>query len=235
MAAGSADGTVWMWNAQSGEVMQVFSGNAITSTCGSFTLDGKQLVSGGDGVVIVWNPKDGTSSLTYGGGHDGSLFPRDTAISLALHPALPVVVVGFSEGAIIALHLQHRQIISQMQKSDQSVEQIAFMDGKAIMVTAGLDGTVNVWDSNNYRERTSLKDSDLDGITSGCWLEGREGHFAVGCLNGTVAIWDIRSNQKLFSSPLGMENDAVFDLVHIPPLNLLLACHDDGKIRVYRI
>ncbi|PJF18267.1 Angio-associated migratory cell, partial [Paramicrosporidium saccamoebae] len=226
LAAGSADGTVWMWNAQLGKCMNVFTGNATTSTCGAFSPSGKQLVTGGDGVVFVWDPKDGTASITY----TGNQLPGD-ALSLSVHPVMPVALVGFSDGMVAALHLGHQQILSQHSTGEAAVECVSFMKGHSIMMAGSLGGTVHMFDANNYKVRGVLGDGEMDGVTSYTWLSN-EGCLAVGCLNGTIMVWDGRKGELLASLPIGMEENAIFDLVEVP--NLLLASFDDGKVRIVR-
>jgi WD40 repeat protein len=41
--AGSEDSTVWMWNADNGSYLNLFSGHGGRVSCGDFTPDGKQL------------------------------------------------------------------------------------------------------------------------------------------------------------------------------------------------
>ena len=70
--AGSGDFTAWMWLAQSGTCMQVFTGHAGPVMCGGFTPDGKAVVTGGgegDATLRVWNPKTGecTATVQVGG------------------------------------------------------------------------------------------------------------------------------------------------------------------------
>lgn len=235
LAAGSMDGTVWMWNAGLDRCMQVFPSNGAASTCGAFTADGKTLVSAGEGVIFVWSPKDGAASITYDR-HFNSSFPSEGAISLTCHPALPVATVGFADGTVVAVHLQRPQLLAILSTGEKPVEHVGYMDKHPILVTAGLRGAVQVWDSNNYKSRAVLEAAEIDGITACRWLGG-EGRVAVGCLNGTVAVWDVRASQKLQSSPLTTEEgeDAVFDLCEVPEHRLLLAAFDDGKIRIYQL
>lgn len=40
LVAGSADNTVWLWNANNGEFMHIFQGHSAPVTCGGFTPDG---------------------------------------------------------------------------------------------------------------------------------------------------------------------------------------------------
>jgi len=85
-AAGSSEGTVWVFNGQSGKLLVAMYGHSETLTCGMFTTDGfyfvnifffiilsifqigKKLVTGSaDGTVKLWNPREGTCEATFKG------------------------------------------------------------------------------------------------------------------------------------------------------------------------
>ncbi|XWS24869.1 hypothetical protein CRYUN_Cryun27aG0022000 [Craigia yunnanensis] len=60
--AGSEDCTVWMWNADNGHCLNVFSGHGATVTCGDFTPDGKTICTGSeDATLRIWYPRSGES------------------------------------------------------------------------------------------------------------------------------------------------------------------------------
>jgi angio-associated migratory cell protein len=59
---------VWMWLTAGGQCVQVFAGHDGKVSCGMFTQDGKQIVTGGDdGTVRVWNPKSGACKHVFEG------------------------------------------------------------------------------------------------------------------------------------------------------------------------
>lgn len=67
VVAGTDDFMVYMWNAMTGAVMQVFTGHSGEVNAGCFTPDGKSLVTVGgdeDASLRVWNPRTGEGALT---------------------------------------------------------------------------------------------------------------------------------------------------------------------------
>ncbi|KDO83976.1 hypothetical protein CISIN_1g043942mg, partial [Citrus sinensis] len=57
---GIEDSTVWMWNADRGAYLNMFSGHGSGLTCGDFTTDGKTICTGSDNATLsIWNPKGG--------------------------------------------------------------------------------------------------------------------------------------------------------------------------------
>lgn len=215
-------------------VINVFSGNSTTSTCGAFTPDGKGIVSGGDGVVLVWKLGEEKASITYGGTGTGT-FPKDTALCITIHPTMPIALVGFNDGLVVAIHLNHQKVLNTMQVGEEKpIENVTFIHAATIISIASLSGVLNLYDSNNYKPRTSITNHNIDGITS-CTRLGDDSSIAIGCLNGTVSIWDVRSGEEKATFAIGLEDNAVFDILEIPSLKLLLACFDDGKVRIHRL
>ncbi len=58
--AGSADNSLWLWNATNGQFYASFYGHDKGVTCGGFTPDGKSILScSEDATTRLWNPKTG--------------------------------------------------------------------------------------------------------------------------------------------------------------------------------
>ena len=66
LAGSIADGTIWMYHTPSNTCLQVFVGHEGGVTGGTFTPDGKWVVSAGqDGTCRVWAPKTGMSKHVF--------------------------------------------------------------------------------------------------------------------------------------------------------------------------
>lgn len=251
LAAGTGDGSVWIFDAVEGVCQHVLSGSATTSTCGSYTSDGKTLVTAGDGAIFIWDIQNGAARVTYAAKSAGN-FPRGMAISLALHPAMPIVMVGFQEGALVVLHTQRHQILSIMAAGSEEagVEWVSYMNKLPIMLSASLDGALRLWDSTNYKSRTVLTMPRSEGITTCSWLA--DGSVAAGGINGAITVWDVKGGAERCSFPpvrsvnQDVEADAggegelengncVYDIAQLQNSNIIAASFDDGKIRLYRM
>ena len=91
--AGSKDGTVWLWLAHDGTCLQVLAGHDGGVSCGVFSRDGKNILTGGEdgtifithvypfsshsviGTVRIWSPKTGVCKHVFSShdGHDGTV------------------------------------------------------------------------------------------------------------------------------------------------------------------
>lgn len=255
LAAGSADGAVWMWEAKKGVCMQVLTGMATSSTAGRFAPDGRTLLSAGEGVITVWSPKTGASLVSY----SGTLVPASVAISLAYHPNKSIAAVGFANGVVLVVHCENYQLLAtiplappltgqaaaganedeEMQEpASCSVEQVVFVPGHPIMLAADFRGILHLFDSNSWKVRSTQ--SHAAGITSARVLADGV-TAATGCLDGSIHLWDVRSGEPLATHhPVGLgggaeedaTDNAVYAILELPHLRLLVASFDDGKVRI---
>jgi angio-associated migratory cell protein len=132
--AGSKDGTIWMWLANTGQCVQVFAGHDGGVSCGLFTLDGKAVCSGGeDGTVRIWAPKTGVCKHNFtgemGGGHATSV----TSISGSEDGEL--LVTGGFDGEVHLFHVTGKRLVKKFIHSQPvKVEETAPLgtDGAAL-------------------------------------------------------------------------------------------------------
>lgn len=239
IAGGTSDGSVWLWDAAEGYCVQVFSGSATTSTCGAFTADGQGLITAGDGAIFSWDLETATPKVTYNANVTGTL-PKDIAISLAVHPTMPVAMVGFQEGVVVVVHTQRHQILSIIPTSngdgEGGIEFVSYMKKIPIMLSAGLDGYLRMWDANNYKSRSVLQMAEGEGISCCTWMSDNS-TLIVGGVRGGISVWDVKGGQKKCAfPPLAQpeEENVVYDVSYLKDSNIILAAFDDGKIRMYR-
>jgi WD40 repeat protein len=68
LLSASADKTIKLWDAGTGQLLKTFSGHEEAVNCAAFSSDEKQLASGGtDKKIILWNVAEGTAVKTLTG------------------------------------------------------------------------------------------------------------------------------------------------------------------------
>lgn len=125
LIAGGADGTLWMWKALKGEVMQVFAGHIGPVSCGHFSSDGKTILSGSeDNTFFLWNPKNGTPifHLQTDKFHRGPV----TCIDVHKNPDHPLVMTGSEDGTARIIHLHKAKTILNLKGHGAGVEAVGF-------------------------------------------------------------------------------------------------------------
>ena len=115
LAGSIADGTIWMYHTPTNQCLQVFVGHENGVTAGSFTPDGKFVISAGqDGTVRIWAPKTGMSKhvfrlgagltcLAVGGGSDGQL-----------------AIAGGEDGNAHVVHVQGKKVVATLTHYEES-------------------------------------------------------------------------------------------------------------------
>jgi LPXTG-site transpeptidase (sortase) family protein len=138
LATGSEDGTIWLWGLADNGLVQL-QGHTGAVTALAFNAAGTRLVSGSwDKTARVWQLSDNSSTELRG--HDG-----------------PVTGVGFSGDAIITAGLDGAARVwrgdsalpaAVLQGDGSALGGLALSGDGARLVTAGIDGVLDVWEIN---------------------------------------------------------------------------------------
>lgn len=193
--------------------MQVFSGHSGPCAAGSFSPNGKNIVTcSDDGSLISWVPQSGAVAWKITGDgtnltHYAALFflqvtanvEIDTRFeagpltSLAINPANSVVAVGSQEGLIHLISLSNGTIHATLgAKTGDSIESLAFATTLPLLAAASVDGRIYLYDTQTFRLRNSL--SHDDAVTA-MVLRGWE--LTSTSIDRTVRRWDIRTGTEL--------------------------------------
>ncbi|EIN04879.1 WD40 repeat-like protein [Punctularia strigosozonata HHB-11173 SS5] len=234
LLAGSQDQLVWMWQLPSGRVMQVFGGHAAPVCCGTFTPDGKRIVTADeDGTFIIFDPHK--ESPLFKLSPTDARFDLDGITALAVNPSSTLAVVGGAAGDVRIISLSKGEIVGSLpgHKAGESVEAITFVDigveGVDVVVTAGTDSKAYVWDVVTMRLRATLEHEDP--ITRLITHPAQPHILVSGSADMTLRSWDARSGTLLaehkghrapvLDASLGMEG------------KVLVSAGDDGACLVF--
>ncbi|THV07433.1 ribosome biogenesis protein Sqt1 [Dendrothele bispora CBS 962.96] len=205
LLAGSNDSTLWLWQLPSGNTMQVFAGHTGAVQCGSFTPDGKRIVSAcADGTLIMWDPRSPTPvfKLTP----EDARFDLDGITSLGVNSSSTLAVVGGANGGIRVISLSKGEIVTALggHTEGESIEAVEFVDlagtgmGPGVAVTGATDGKVCIWDLGTMRLRSTLNHEDA--VTTLLAVPSPKNHLVVsGSADKTLKTWDARTGTLLKS------------------------------------
>lgn len=198
LAAGGADSTVWMWQLPKGTVMNVFSGHSDAVSCGSFTPDGKRLITGSeDGTLIVWDPKTAEITSKVQTHIDGGL------TQLAVSPDARVVVIGGAAGDVRVINIGAldnggaASVVASLtgHADGESIEGIQFIDvgggnRTGHVITASTEGKAIVWDLSLAKMRCEVvHDATITGVA----LHPGTTLFSTSSADHTIKTWDART------------------------------------------
>ncbi|KAJ3770383.1 quinon protein alcohol dehydrogenase-like superfamily [Lentinula raphanica] len=199
LLAGSNDTTLWLWQLPSGNTMQVFAGHTGPVQCGTFTPDGKRIVSAcGDGTLILWDPRSPTPVFKLTA--EDARFDLDGITSLGVNPSSTLAIVGGAAGGVRVVSLTKGEIVTALggHTAGESIEAVEFIDltntgsGPGVVATGATDGKICLWDLATMRLRSTLEHSDA--ITTILTLPAPKNHLIVsGSADKTLRTWDART------------------------------------------
>ena len=145
IASTSADATVRIWNAGTGQTTRVYKGHTGAVYALSWSPDGSQMATASeDGGVHVWNVRTGEKMIEYRG-HQGEVLavcwsPDGTCIASAGQDKT-VQVWNVSSGQIQMTYWTHRK----------KVLTVAWSLNGQYLASGGEDGTIRVWQKRRRR------------------------------------------------------------------------------------
>ena len=214
--AGSADGSTWMWLAPDQMFMQLFTGHEDRVNCGSFTANGKLVVTGSnDATLRVWDPKTGKTIHKF----TGHLFHQDPVVSLGIHHKRPLVVSGSTDGTVCVVHAKKGKILSN------------FHHGKAVQAALKRKNKDGSGKGETEDEDEVLEFGIVETVAfsnTNEWIAS--GDIAQNGSLGSVCVWDLKSQRLRFSSTI---DSGITKLTWHPTQPLLYVCSLDGIIREY--
>jgi WD40 repeat protein len=223
--AGSEDFTAWLWNANSGACLNVFSGHSGSVTCGDFTPDGKSFCTGaGDGSLRIWNPKSAESTHVV----QGHPYHTQGVLCLAIHADSSFVITGSEDKTACIVNLQNGRITGTLAGHTKSVETVGLSSMLPLAATGGMDGKLIIWDLQSLTLRSTCEHED--GVVKMIWPSSSHLIY-TGCLDAKVRIWDSRTGdiQRILQG----HQDSILDLAVSRDGKYIVSGSDDGTARAY--
>jgi serine/threonine protein kinase len=190
IASGSADKTVQVWDATTGDHVVTYSGHSAEVKAVAWSpRDGQHIASGGlDTTVQVWDAITGSTILTYTG-HSQVVrtvawSPNGTRIASASEDKT-VQVWDAITGSTILTYRGH---------SDKVITVAWSPDGTRI-ASASFDGTVQVWNSTTGGNPL-IYHGHHGSVRAVAWAPDGQ-HLASGGADTTVQVWDATSGQLI--------------------------------------
>ncbi|KAL6810020.1 hypothetical protein J3E69DRAFT_179767 [Trichoderma sp. SZMC 28015] len=225
LASGSDDGTIKIWDVNSGSCQTLECYNSVLSI--AFSPDGQQLASGlSDGVIKVWDIKESSfylqTSESFNHQVNSVHFSRNGRFAFGLL------------NGIVGVWDMKSTYLQTFESHKKPVLSVVFSPNNQLLASGSSDDTIKVWD-----------------ITSGACLQTLEGHknsinSVIFCPNGhrltsgssdsTIRVWDIDSGVCLQTLE-DHENsvNSVNSVVFSPDGQQLASGSEDGTVGIWDI
>lgn len=195
LIAGTADGTVWMWNLPRGHVMNVFAGHTAASTSGCWAADGKNFASvSEDGTIILWEPVSGMPHKRWETAQDERLSGGAMGWNvIALDMAGKICTVGSPDGKAKVINMMTGALLASLETQTDSIEAISYAKTLPLLAIASIDGTIALYEVPSLRLRTVLRHDDA---VVGLHFEPGTPMLFSCSTDRTVRRWDVRTSQE---------------------------------------
>lgn len=244
LLAGSSDATVWMWFATNGKCLQVFVGHEGEVTDGCFTKDGKFAVTiSTDMTMRIWAPKTGLSRHVFRN-QGGNRFAEAPLLCLDLGGGTDgqLAIVGAEDGTAWIVHLANKKILTCLSHCSEgdlrSVEAVGFAPNSVNVnwcATAGVDGTLKIWDLTNNQCRQVCK-HNKSAVTRIRWHKNLPLVYSAAS-DGVIRVWDAR-NGALVKHLTG-HNEVINDMRVVPnsegEQDIIVSGSDDHSLKVFTV
>ena len=181
IAAGNADTTVKIWNADSGGLIRVLNGHSDAVTSVAYSPDGKTVISGSaDGTVRTWDADSGQPLRTLRG-HTGPV------LSVAVSPNGSRLAAAGSGDAVVIWDTANLQLLRTLSTQLSAVNALAFARDSKRLAVGGSDTSIQMWDAEAGQLLRSLSGHSGSIRSLAFSSDGRR--LASGSDDRAVGIW----------------------------------------------
>ncbi len=226
LASPLSDGTIRLWDAETGQCLQTLTGHARIVVAVAFDPKGHTLASvGEDRTVKLWDAGTGQLRLSLKG-HSATVF------CVAFDPTGRTVASGSIDSTVKLWNVADGELLRSFEEHSDWVKGIAFDATGRTLASASHDGTVKLWDTAGFRLLRSL---ELSTYANGVAFNPTGRILAsVGSGTGALTFWDAASGKLLRS--LEGHTGSTHDVDFAPNYRLLASKGGvgDHSVRIWR-
>ncbi len=217
---------IWIYDAQTGEVLDLLTGHTDWVYSVSFSPDGETLVSGSlDDTIRLWDANTGRHIRTLRG-HTASVY------SVSFSPDGQTLASGSSDDTIRLWDANTGRHIRTLRGHTASVYSVSFSPDGQTLASGSYDDTIRLWDV-----ATGDEIRKIIGHTS--WVEtvvfSPDGKTLASCgswdAGGTIYLWNVASGAMLHS--LGWGDMLIVNSVAFSPDGATLASASSDGSGIY--
>jgi guanine nucleotide-binding protein subunit beta-2-like 1 protein len=234
--SGSWDGTLRLWEINSGKTTRSFVGHDKDVLSVAFSVDNRQIVSGSrDKTIKLWNT---LGECKYTISQDGAHSEWVSCVRFSPSVQIPLIVSCGWDRLVKVWSLANCNLRNDLIGHTGYVNTVCVSPDGSLCASGGKDGTAMLWDLNEGKRLYSLDAGEI--INSLCFSPNR--YWLCAATDREIKIWDLES--KIVVQSLKVDLDGENSPTKAPNCTSLAWSSDgstlfggytDHKIRVYAV
>jgi WD40 repeat protein len=189
LASGSGDGSVRLWDAESGALLARLEGHESPVGAVAFSPDGARLASGWwDGSVRLWDTESG-AQLVRLEGHESRL------LAVAFSPDGARLASGSDDGSVRLWDAQSGAELLRLVGHEGSVRAVAFSPDGAHLASGSWDRSVRLWHAEAAAQLAPLEGHESRVLAVAFSPDGAR--LVSGSWDGSVRLFDAEAGAQL--------------------------------------
>lgn len=196
LLSASFDGTVRLWEIETGKLLRTFEGHTNHVLAVAFSPDGKRALSGSsDNTMRLWDFKTGQEERSFVG-HTAGVH------AVAFSPDGTQAASGGLDSTVRHWSLSNGEKVASLKGHRSGVHSVLYMQDGKHLISASNDTTIRLWDIEGKKEVRCL--TGHTGPIMGIALSPDGKRLVSGSHDETVRTWDMASGKETDRLDAGM-------------------------------